>query len=148
METTDTPKLNRLIEAADARASAHIATLGYLAFVTGSKALGSAGPESDVDLVVVTDPTTSAALTQISDQGTWPCRFGGANGLNLIFCYDAIEYQMWLTALFTCTCLQAAYGRLLTKDERKEVHVLVAEYFDKPNYFNDRPVSQLPSEVE
>jgi hypothetical protein len=148
METTDTPKLNRLIEAADAKASAHIETLGYLAFVTGSRALGSSSPESDLDLVVATDPITSIALTQISDQDAWPCRFGGTSGLNLIFCYDAVEYQMWLTALFTCTCLQAAYGRLLTKDERREVHVLVAEYFDKPNYFNDRPVSQVFSEVE
>jgi hypothetical protein len=62
------------------------------AFVTGSRAYGTPKSDSDVDLVILTDPYTADMLMKQSDGGKIPIRFGN---LNLVVCTDPAEFAIW-----------------------------------------------------
>jgi Kef-type K+ transport system membrane component KefB len=62
-----------------------------LSFITGSRAYGTPRPDSDVDLVILTDEDTATALRTLSD-GKGAVRFGK---LNLVVCTTQDEYAVW-----------------------------------------------------
>lgn len=62
------------------------------AFLTGSRAYGDPGPDSDVDLVVRVDKETAEKLRKLSDNGEYPIRFGK---LNLVLCASDQAFGAW-----------------------------------------------------
>ena len=62
-----------------------------LSFITGSRVYGTPRPDSDVDLVILTEEGTATALRTLSD-GKGAIRFGK---LNLVVCTTTDEYAVW-----------------------------------------------------
>jgi len=69
------------------------------AFLTGSQIYGNPSPESDVDLVIFTDQETVDKLVELSDNKSFPIKFGR---LNLIITKNEAEYTTWYAAKKVC----------------------------------------------
>lgn len=84
------------------------------AFITGSRAYGRPGLNSDVDLVVLVDEATARELIRLSEHKKEPVRFGS---LNLILCVDETEYAVWRLGTRQMQRSKAKH----TRDQAREV---------------------------
>lgn len=83
------------------------------AFITGSRAYGKTPTKTtDVDLVIFCDPETAAALTELSDLGKEPVKYGL---LNLIICTSEEEWAAWRIATTGMVAERAATETPISK---------------------------------
>jgi predicted nucleotidyltransferase len=96
------------------------------AFLTGSQEFGYNKPDSDIDLVILTDSETKEKIIQLSDTGKMPIKFGK---LNLIVATTPEEYSFWLLAKRWCEI-----GQVKSKKESKCFHDEIRDQFGFKDY--------------
>ena len=84
------------------------------AFITGSRAYGTAKPDSDLDLCVLMDDPTMEDL--VAEYG-WPIKIGS---LNIIPCTSELEMLAWRKAREVC--IAGSKSGPLTKEAVIEIH--------------------------